>query len=173
MAAPYGDTMPVILRPLTSADAAELARLHVAVWRATYRGLMSDDALATLDPDRFEQGWRKTFATPMPPTVIGAFDEASSALVGWICVGAARDADAPAEVELWVLNLDPAWHGAGVARDLMARGLGDRPAYLWVVEGNDRAIAFYRKHGFELDGEARLEDEGNRDLRMVRTAVGG
>jgi len=32
------------------------------------------------------------------------------------------------------------------------RGLGDRPAYAWIVTANERARRFYEKHGFALDG---------------------
>ena len=103
------------------------------------------------------------------PRVVGAFDRSSGALVGWICIGKARDDDAPADVELQVLNLGKAHHGTGLAHELMTRELGDQEAYLWVVDGNDRAQAFYRKHGFELDGVGKDDSSGSYDLRMVRS----
>ncbi|GAA1008833.1 hypothetical protein GCM10009551_090760 [Nocardiopsis tropica] len=44
------------------------------------------------------------------------------------------------------------------------------PAYLWVAAGNGRAIAFYRKHGFDLDGAARHDAEWDcHELRMRRS----
>jgi ribosomal protein S18 acetylase RimI-like enzyme len=52
------------------------------------------------------------------------------------------------------------WQGAGVAAALMdwaaeiARAAGAPALYLCVWERGDRAIAFYRKHGFETVGEA-------------------
>jgi len=60
--------------------------------------------------------------------------------------------------ELDWLMVDPQFHGGGVASDLVNRGidwLGDgRPMWLNVVRHNERAIRFYRKHGFEIDPEA-------------------
>ena len=59
--------------------------------------------------------------------------------------------------QLYVLE---AWQGAGVAAALMdwvadAARVADAPAlYLCVWEKGDRAIAFYRKHGFETVGTA-------------------
>ena len=57
----------------------------------------------------------------------------------------------------------------------MHRAIGDEvPAYLWVIEGNERAVAFYRRHGFELDGVVHDIEPGwpgGRQARMVRAGV--
>ena len=59
--------------------------------------------------------------------------------------------------QLYVLE---AWQGAGVAAALMAWAAetacaaGAPALYLCVWEKGDRAIAFYRKHGFETVGHA-------------------
>ena len=53
--------------------------------------------------------------------------------------GPPRDDDAPAPLELYAINVLRRAHGTGLADDLMARAIGDRPAYLWVLDGNDRA----------------------------------
>lgn len=157
------------IRRLTSDDAEELAQLHVTIWRDTYTGLIPQEKLDGLDPVAGAKRWREWLDAPTPPRVVGAFDRSSGVLAGWICVGEPRDDDAPADVELWVLNLDKAHHGTGLAHELMTRELGDQDAYLWVVDGNERAQAFYRKHGFELDGGGKDDDSGSYDLRMVRS----
>ena len=41
---------------------------------------------------------------------------------------------------------------------------------LWVLDSNARAIAFYRKYGFDFDGEEKSEQRPGftmRELRMV------
>jgi RimJ/RimL family protein N-acetyltransferase len=50
-----------------------------------------------------------------------------------------------------------------------AVAIGKEPASLWVFEGNHRARAFYRRHGFAEDG-ARVDDPffGLPEIRMVR-----
>lgn len=71
--------------------------------------------------------------------------------------------------ELMALNVLAAHHGTGVAQQLMAATVGDRPAYLWVLRGNNRAITFYCKVGFELDGVSKDDVHLDcTDLRMVR-----
>lgn len=65
----------------------------------------------------------------------------------------------PDPIELKRLYVGSEWHGRGVARSLMeavlqtARTRGARTLWLGVWERNARAIAFYRKHGFERVGE--------------------
>ena len=40
---------------------------------------------------------------------------------------------------------------------------------LWVFEGNDRAVAFYRRHGLQPDGESMFDvDTGVPEIRMTR-----
>lgn len=67
----------------------------------------------------------------------------------------------PGDHELDWLMVDPRWHGSGLAAVLMEEGLGwlgrDRPAWLTVIRHNHRAIAFYRRFGFEIDRGAPIE----------------
>ena len=52
-------------------------------------------------------------------------------------------------------------------QSLLAAAVGERAAYLWVLDGNERAIGFYRRHRFELDGATEVHPEGLH-RRMVR-----
>ena len=72
-------------------------------------------------------------------------------------------------LELYAINVLRRAHGTGLADELMAHAIGDRPAYLWVLDRNDRAIAFYRRHGFTDEGGRKLEhDAGVVEVRMAR-----
>ena len=68
---------------------------------------------------------------------------------------------APDDRELDWLMVDPAFHGQGIANVLMRAGMDwlgiDRPMWLNVIQHNERAIGFYRRHGFEIDHEAEIE----------------
>lgn len=68
---------------------------------------------------------------------------------------------APDDRELDWMMVDPAFHGNGVADALMRTGIewlgADRPMWLNVIRHNERAIRFYRKHGFEVDPDARTQ----------------
>ena len=93
-------------------------------------------------------------------------------IVGMATAGPGRDDDAPAALELYAINVLRRAHGTGLADDLMAVAVGDRAAYLWVLEGNDRALAFYRRHGFVDEGGRKPEpDTGVVEIRMARGDV--
>ncbi|HEV8241559.1 MAG TPA: GNAT family N-acetyltransferase [Thermoanaerobaculia bacterium] len=81
-----------------------------------------------------------------------------------------------AAVEVQRFYVLQAWHGTGLARELMrdsiarAETMGARAIWLGVWEHNPRAIRFYEKHGFTAVGEQPfvLGRDPQRDLVMVR-----
>jgi ribosomal protein S18 acetylase RimI-like enzyme len=151
-------------------DLDEMGRVHVRVWQEAYAGLMPDDYLAALDPTVGPVRWRTRITDPTSP--VGwwlARDDAG--IVAMVTSGPARDEDPPVEHELYAINLLRRVHGTGLADELMAAAVGDRAAYLWVLEGNERAIAFYRRHGFADDGGRKPDPAtGVAEIRMSRTA---
>lgn len=83
-------------------------------------------------------------------------------------------ADAPGEIQRLYVARD--CHGRGVAHDLMSACLDEMASHqcdlvwLGVWEKNSRAIAFYRKFGFQQAGEQVfwLGNDPQRDIVMVR-----
>jgi GNAT superfamily N-acetyltransferase len=84
----------------------------------------------------------------------------------------------PEPCEIMRFYVDRPWIGRGVAQHLMnaaldeARSLGAKTIWLGVWEFNPRAIAFYRKCGFELvgDHEFLFADVVQTDLVMSRAS---
>jgi ribosomal protein S18 acetylase RimI-like enzyme len=159
--------VPWTIAPPALDDLDELGRVHVQVWREAYAALMPADYLASLDPTLGPKRWRERFGASSEVSWWLARDD--EGIVGMTTSGPPRDDDAPAPLELYAINVLSRAHGTGLADDLMAQAIGDRPAYLWVLEGNDRAIAYYRKHGFVDDGGRKAEpDTGVGEIRMAR-----
>ncbi len=150
-------------------DAADVGRVHVEVWRQAYATLMPADVLAALDPQAAVDRWRQALAQP-PDDVRRLVGGAPSGDVVAVAMsGPSRDEDAPTPWELWALNVLDAHHGSGLADLLMEQLVGDEPATLWVVRGNQRAVAFYQRHGFQADGTAKWDERtGTTEDRMVR-----
>lgn len=155
-----------ITRP-TPDDLAEMGRVHVQVWQEAYAGLLTDDYLAGLDPTVGPQRWRERIEDPSHR--VAWWVARADGIVGMATAGPGRDDDAPVSLELYAINVLRRAHGTGIADDLMAVAVGDRAAYLWVLEGNDRAQAFYRRYGFVDEGGRKPEpDTGVVEIRMAR-----
>ena len=79
-------------------------------------------------------------------------------------------------VELWRFYIDRPWHGRGGAQRLMAgvrevaTAFGAPAIWLGVFERNARAIAFYRKCGFEDAGAGEFMLGGDRQTDRILAA---
>lgn len=101
-------------------------------------------------------------------TVTSALDE-DEAIIGLAAAGATRDPDAPTAWELYSINVVAHLRGSGLADDLMRATVGDRDVTLWVAKANARAIAFYGRHGFTVEGATKAhEATGVPEMRMAR-----
>ncbi len=163
------------VRPPVAADADALGQFHCRVWRDTYADVMDPQAYAALSPERFTAGWQRRLEGVTEDGLMAGGDTVAIAehrcdgIVGFISVGPARDEDPPTPQQLWALNIVAEHQGTGLAQHLMGEVLGQGPAYLHVAQGNERAIAFYRRHGFVQDGTDITDGhDGITELRMVR-----
>jgi GNAT superfamily N-acetyltransferase len=158
----------VAIRRAEPADAEALAHLHLDVWDDAYTGLMPqgvlDDRRAKVD-ERVER-WRDILGQEQPTWIAVDHD----GLVGFSGVGPARDNDVDLDLELYALYVRASYYGTGVGYALFETAVGDRAAYLWVLAGNERAIGFYERQGFRLDGTEDELDDG-KHLRMVRAGT--
>lgn len=155
----------VMVRAAREGDAPVLAELHLQVWDEAYAGLI-DAALLRARHERprpmREDVWRQRILGT--PTWVA---ESGGAVVGWVQAGPGREAGETG-TELMSLYVTAAVYGTGIGHRLMAQAIADQPAYLWVLEGNERAIRFYQRHGFRLDGQAKPDPPYGVDLRMCR-----
>ncbi|MEE6273363.1 GNAT family N-acetyltransferase [Georgenia wangjunii] len=160
------DPVPARIRPAHVADAEAVAAVHAQAWRETYSGSVPDDVFAEMErtgPD----GWRRALADPGGMATWLA--ERSGEVVGL----AQAHAVGPGNVrplQLSVLYVLRAHQGTGTGQRLLDVAVGDAPCFLWVAEDNPRAIAFYRRNGFEPDGAREIEERwgGVAGVRLVR-----
>lgn len=146
----------VVVRAGRRADAAALARVFVASWRAAYRGLMPDAALGALTVADARARWKAVFRAA-DRTVLVA--ESGGRIRGVAAFGPCHDPGfAPEETaELYGLYVHPRAWGRGLGKALCGRAVAElrarpyRELVLWVLEGNARARRFYQRLGFALD----------------------
>ena len=158
-------------RAATAEDAAALAAIHVASWRAAYAGLMPDSLLDGLDATAFEARWSEA---PSGDERAWA-SERDEELVGFVVFGSSRDTDAqPTTGEVLALYVAPDHWGTGEGWELHARAIaelthaGFRDATLWVLESNARARRFYERQGWAWDGVQKEEVVRGAPLTEVR-----
>jgi ribosomal protein S18 acetylase RimI-like enzyme len=148
----------VIVRLATAHDADAIGRVQVETWRASYAGLIPDEAIAGFDVAERQRLWREGLGRPPRPGSATFVVEEAGEVVGFASVGASRDEGAEQEGELYAIYLHPSRWNRGIGRALLQRAeesmrsSGFRSAVLWVLEDNDRASRFYRAAGWEEDG---------------------
>ncbi|QUY63225.1 GNAT family N-acetyltransferase [Gulosibacter molinativorax] len=167
-------TRDIRIRPAIAADAETLARILANAWRETYGGILPEELVAKrADPDQQLTWWREQLADPATAsgTWLGELDGEPAGLA----LARATPEDAPRPLELKLCYTFAASHGSGLSHALIEAAIGDRPAWLWMLHGNDRAEAFYRKHGFHREEPWDTREWGEAfgatrytDIRLVR-----
>ena len=164
------------IRPARPEDAGELSELAGRLFRETYSPTCRAEdveayAAAAFTPERQSAELRDAAGVTLLAEVDGR-------LAGYaqLVRGQAPDGvPGGRPVEIARFYLDAAWHGRGVAAELMhavqrtAAGLGDS-LWLSVWEENGRAIGFYLRHGFAVVGSTtfQLGSDLQRDHLMAR-----
>ncbi|HEX3803218.1 MAG TPA: GNAT family N-acetyltransferase [Solirubrobacteraceae bacterium] len=169
--------MRLSVRQAVPDDGAALARIHLSAWRSAYRGLIADGLLYGSWAEGRARWWASAVAGKDPPLVYVAGDEAD--LLGFCATDApSSDYDEDGTVaKIMALNVRADTWRSGVGTALMDETLaafrrdGRRSASLWVLEGNDRALAFYGRFGFEPDGSTDTLDAGVAAVFRMRLSL--
>lgn len=170
-----GSELGTWIRCAVPEDAPGIATVHVSSWQFAYSGFLSESVIQSYTVSKREKYWRRFIADSKNWTVF--LLDSNSGVKGVASVIAARDDELhqTATSELAALYLDRSVCGKGVGFEMLRHCWGEARTrkyttmVLWVLECNERALRFYRKHGFERDGakkyHARLE------LKEIRLRV--
>lgn len=180
----------VQVRTARREDARALAQVHLASWRSTYSGVVSDETLARMEENLAlrEQRYRDEIARQGEDLWFVA-EAAGGRPVGFARGGPARPPHFGLDGELGALYLLQEFQRRGIGRALVfeharaLRALGYRSMLVWVLSANP-ARGFYehlggRRLGTQEApiGDRRLEETafGWRDLgeleRMLEAAI--
>lgn len=152
------------LRDAHAADLPAVAALHVACWRAAYRGILSDAILGAASVEQRLRLWRDWCTVPQTRLRVA---EREGRLLGFCRLGPARDVDQPPPrfAEVTHLYVAPDAVGGGVGHRLFSEALAWARAesfaglLLWVLDANERARRFYASHGLHCDGARHDEPD--------------
>lgn len=151
---------PYTIRRATKADANGMARVHVESWEAAYTGLIPDAARRQFDLPRRAIQWQRLLDGGAQAWV-ATEDEL---VIGFV------EARGP---EIPVLYLHPGWWRLGIGRSLLITALrairmaGHDRAWLWVLQDNEPAKAFYARLG-GVPGEVRPVQVGDVILTEMK-----
>ncbi len=126
-----------------------------------------------LDEPQASERWKLRFEMDEPDGIVVVATGLDGEIVGFASAGPTRDGDALTEWELYSINVLAAHLGTGVADQLINAVCAERPATLWVLKDNPRAHAFYRRHGFSVEGASKVhEGSGAPEIRMISRQPG-
>jgi len=91
-------------------------------------------------------------------------------IAGWATGSGDRDESVPARRELEGIYLVETAYGSGAGQLLLDAVVADAPAYLWMLDDNPRAEAFYRRNSFARDGVGRDKLRAGFPVHTVRMA---
>ncbi|KAF0835905.1 GNAT family N-acetyltransferase [Nocardia caishijiensis] len=135
--------------PATADRVTALAACHIASWREAYGSLVPAPLLAAFDLDSSASTWERRRRDDRYRLVVAHHDDE--------LIGFAAASRQPVGSELEALYVRSAWHGTGVADELLATAVPEPSCALWVLADYPRAHAFYRRHGFTDTGRRRID----------------
>lgn len=155
-----------MIRSAMQKDAAAIGRVYCEGWKAAYDGLMPDFFLHALTPEN---------CAPKPDHIAPdrrLVAEVDGKVVGTVTFGKGREDGALAEIQS-IYVLPDFWdkgQGSALFRAVVekAKAQSYPGLYVWTLEGNARAKAFYERMGMTATGETREFEIAGAYLPEVR-----
>lgn len=152
-------------------DRAAVAQVYVSTWREAYAGIVEQEYLDALSPG----AWAASLDDHADCTWVAC---AGGEAAGVCTYGPARDGALAGWGEIVSLYVLPERSGCGIGSRLLDAALdalaveGFERAYLWVLEENRGARAFYERRGFAPNGDVAEVEVGGSAVREVRYVRG-
>ena len=151
-------------------DRNKISSVYEQSWKTAYRGIIPDDYLDSIPAGR----WAAKVDTASWHTLVCLED---GQIIGTSSFSSSRFEVFKDYGEIISIYLLPEYVGKGYGRQLMERVLselrkaGYAKAFLWVLEENKNARAFYEKMGFALSSESIESNIGGKDLIEVSYVI--
>ena len=140
--------------------------VHYKSWHETYAGLIDEEYLQGVTLESCI-----AMAHRWTGNILVAKEEEK--VIGFAAYGPCRDKDLPEYGEVYAIYVLQAHHDRGIGYGLMNAAFGKLSKYpkiaVWVLRGNERAIRFYKRYGFCMDGSEKEVVLGTpkTELRMI------
>jgi ribosomal protein S18 acetylase RimI-like enzyme len=159
----------MLIRAASTSDAEAITEVHIAAILEAYCDLLPADELARIAADaRYRADlWRYHLAEGSSTTLIAEVD---GDFAGFVDFEACEEAETPETVgEITAIFVQPEDWSLGIGEALMREAMarlrdgGWVGVVLWVIRRNLRAVDFFERLGFRMDGAVRIRKMyGNR-----------
>lgn len=162
----------IVIRKASVEDAAAISTVHVAAWKESYHGIVSDEVLNNLSIQRRMDQWVNALSDEDSIYHQVLVAEMNGLVVGFSNFGAARDVKLGFDGELFAIYILRAAHKRGIGRQLVEeavkglRGLGHTSMLVWVLKDNP-ARGFYERLGGSYLAEKNIEIGGSELLEIA------
>jgi len=152
------------IRTATLGDAAEIARVQTQSWQTSYRGILPDQILDTMDTAR-RATLRREILSDGDALNLVAYDTTFNDLVGFCNAGKSRR-EGPRVGELYEIYIVDRAKRFGLGRELFestaswCRTHGMTSLIIWVLEQNHHARRFYEAMGGRAGGRVSSSVRG-------------
>jgi len=159
-----------VIRSAVWDDALAIARIHVAGWQSSYRGIFSDNDLATISLDQRHGLWRQNLQQER--CLLFVADHPHRGLVGFAYAGPNRGLYAKYQGEIIALYVLDEFQGQGIGRQLFhraaqaLRAAGYEGLIVWALKENAHRRFYERLQG-KLLGEAPTSVGGGTLLQVA------
>lgn len=151
--------MEYSIRRAVIEDAPAIAQVHVQSWKSTYRGIVPDTYLASLNVEARTAMWRGTIEKRTSLLFVA---EAEVGVVGFVCGGELREPIEGYDAEIYAIYLLREQQFRGIGRALVQtiaealNGEAYMSVVVWVLEKNP-AVSFYKRLGGILIAQKGIE----------------
>ena len=159
----------IIKRLETKDEIKGKAAVHYQAWKEAYVGLVNQDFLDRRTMEMSLQSAQRAFDNGIATSIA----KDGERVVGFVDFGHYRLDGLHDAGEVYAIYVLKEYYGKGIGYALMKRAFDALSEYpqtaVWVLTGNERAIRFYKRCGFEFDGEKKVIELGTpaTEARMI------
>lgn len=155
------------VRRATIDDAEAIGHIHTSSWQTTYKGIVHQSFLDSIDLNKRIAGAKDRITNPETDCLV-LVESKSEKVTGFADVGRCREKNVDADGELYAIYLYQTNQGHGGGRMLFettmqtAKGRGFSRMMVSVLEQNHSSRKFYEKMGGRYIGADHVDIENHR-----------
>lgn len=149
----------ISIRAAKIEDAEGIAKVHVDVWRTTYKGIMSDKVLDGLSYEQRSRVRREHLEKNDPQFCNFVAEDSEKGIIGFAIGGPVREGNPSYDGELYAIYLFREFHGQGIGKKLFLAvsewlfERGHKSMLIWVLKDNPTRKFYESMGGIELNSK--------------------